>query len=189
MAAIDGGVCGFVDASGDPWLATNLPNFAGDASNRAQPCHYISFTQNHVIWLPLVAAVARVIGAERNQKQLPAKTLTSRAQIQTLEKIVQISRRIILQSEENPAKGPMLEKVHYLEEAKKNLQRRQQNLISCLGKRKLGQDVAQHHQGEVGNLSTSQAIVQVQGWSESTRGILPCRLKTVGRVYQDGYAD
>ena len=33
MAAIDGGVCGFIDASGDPWLAANLPNFAGNASN------------------------------------------------------------------------------------------------------------------------------------------------------------
>ena len=36
-------------------------------------------------------------------------------------------------------------------------------MISCLGRRKLAQDVVQQYQGEAGHLST-QAIVQVRGW-------------------------
>ena len=34
------------------------------STNKAEPCHYTYFVEHHVLWLPLVTAVARIIGAE-----------------------------------------------------------------------------------------------------------------------------
>ena len=42
-------------------------------TNRAEPCYYTYFVENHPLWLPLVTTIARIIGAEKNQDGLPTR--------------------------------------------------------------------------------------------------------------------
>lgn len=148
-------------------------------TDRAQPCHYIFFTQNHSVWLPLVAAISRIIGAEINQKELLARVPFHRTQIQTIDKIVQVSRRVISPLEASPEKAVALEKVRYLEEAKKNLQRKQQDMVTCLGKRKHGQDEVLDQEVVLRDLSISKMTTQDQCRADNNEdGTLPLRMKT-----------
>jgi hypothetical protein len=147
-------------------------------TDKAQPCHYIFFAEQHSCWLPLVAAIARIIGAETNQKQSLARTSSRGSQVRTLDKIVQMSRRVLSQSEESLEKKTALEKIRYLDEAKKNLQRKQQNLDVCLGKRKYEQGEVLAQRREVRDIFTSQSVEQYQHDLENEEaGPLPWRLK------------
>ena len=102
------------------------------STDKAEPCHYTYFVKNHLLGLPLVTAVARVIGTER-QGQLPVKTQGPDHDLTVLQKIVQLALRALHYSEECNFKSRVQEKVQYLDAAMKS---RQRNQASRLGKRK-----------------------------------------------------
>ena len=146
-------------------------------TDKAQPCHYIFFTEQHSCWLPLVAAIARIIGAERNQKSHLARAPGHGSQIRTLDEILQVSRRVLSRSEESLEKKTALEKLRYLDEAKKSLQRKQQSLDDCLGKRKYEQDDDRAQSREIRDIYNSKSAEQYQRNLKNEEGPLPWRLK------------
>ena len=103
------------------------------STDKAEPCHYTYFVENHLLWLPLVTAVARVIGAERDQSKMSSKFQARGREFNATEKIVQTALRIMQQSDASQMKSRVREKVRRLDVAMRS---RQRIPASCLGKRK-----------------------------------------------------
>jgi len=60
-------------------------------SDKAQPSHSVWFTQQHPYCLPLVKAMARVIGAERQLGQTDGANPSDLADLQTIRAVVSLS--------------------------------------------------------------------------------------------------
>jgi hypothetical protein len=103
------------------------------STDKAEPCHYTYFVENHLLWLPLVTAVARVIGAERDQSKMSMKLQAEVRDFSIIQKIVKIALRVIHQSDDSYIKARAREKVQSLDATMRS---RQQIQASCLGKRK-----------------------------------------------------
>lgn len=103
------------------------------STDKAELCHYTYFVENHPLWIPLVTAVARVIGAEKNQKEMPLKTGARSHDLQVIQKIIQMSLRVVSRAEEIPAKTRAREKIRLLQSY---LRSKEQGSDSSLGKRK-----------------------------------------------------
>ena len=127
------------------------------STDKAEPCHYTYFVENHLLWLPLVTAVARVIGAERHQSQLPMKIQGQGRDLNVLQRIVQLALRALHHLEECDFKSRVQEKVRYLDAAMKS---RQQIQASCLGKRKDREEDGLSFGTELGGPSYPATVVQ-----------------------------
>ena len=106
-------------------------------TDNAEPCYYTYSVENHLQWLPLVTAVTRVIGAQRNQSKMSMKLQAQGRDFNILQKIVQIALRVIHQSKECCIKSRARENVRFLGATMRS---RQQIHASCLGKRDDGEE-------------------------------------------------
>ena len=102
-------------------------------TERAKPSHYTYFVENHALWVPLVTAVARVIGAERDQKEKSMKVRAQRHDSHVVQNIVQTSRRIICGAGDCDS---TIKARRMLELLEATVRSRQALRKSCLGKRK-----------------------------------------------------
>ncbi len=64
-------------------------------TDQAQPCHSVWFTKHHLAYLPLVKAMARVIGAERDLVGGGVWTATQLADLQSINKILSVTTQIV----------------------------------------------------------------------------------------------
>ena len=109
------------------------------STDKAEPCHYTYFVEYHPLWVPLVTAVARVIGAERHQKETSMKSRARSHDFQVVQKIIQTSLRVISRAEENSVKTGALEKIQLLQSS---LRSKEQARDSSLGKRKSTEELS-----------------------------------------------
>ena len=64
-------------------------------TDQAKPCHSVWFTKHHLLCLPLVKAMARVIGAERDLVGGGVWTATQLADLQSINKILSVTSQIV----------------------------------------------------------------------------------------------
>lgn len=141
-------------------------------TDKAEPCHYTHFVENNPLWVPLVTAVARVIGAERNQKETLMKPPPQRHELQVLRSIVQVSMQIISQADEDSTRARALEKTRFLEAAMKRLQSEQRHQEGCLGKRKRRQEEGLDEHEEFGDSFVPESSTHVQRRLDVSRDTL-----------------
>jgi len=91
-------------------------------TNLAEPAHSVWFTQRHLPWLPLVKAVARVIGVETHAVGGHENTNPEEwAELQTLGKVISVASQIMQKS---PQQGQQKKAVNNI--LQQLIQRRQQ---------------------------------------------------------------
>ena len=127
------------------------------STDQAEPCHYTYFVENHLLWLPLVTAVARVIGAERDQNKMSMKLQDHDRDFNTTQKIVQTALRVIRQSDDSHIRSRVREKVRYLDAT---MASRQRIRVTCLGKRKDRDEDRLSFGAELGTSDGSRTAVQ-----------------------------
>ena len=71
-------------------------------TDKAQPGHSVWFTKHHLVFLPLVKAMARVIGAERNLVGGGVWTATQLADLETINKLFYVTGQIVSGCASNP---------------------------------------------------------------------------------------
>lgn len=64
-------------------------------TDKAQPGHSVWFTKHHLVYLPLVKAMARVIGAERNLHGGGVWTATQLADLESINKLLYVTGQIV----------------------------------------------------------------------------------------------
>ncbi len=64
-------------------------------TDKAQPCHSVWFTKHHPVHIPLVKAMARIIGAERDLVGGGVWTATQLADLQSINKILSIIAQFV----------------------------------------------------------------------------------------------
>lgn len=101
--------------------------------NGAEPCHYTYFVGKHPLWVPLVTAVGRVVGAERDHPRISTTLEAYKQDFQTVQKIVQLSLLVIGRAEEGQNKTRAQEKLRLFQSYMRS---RKQTSEKTLGKRK-----------------------------------------------------
>ena len=71
-------------------------------TDQAQPCHSVWFTKNHLSHLPLVKAMARVIGSERELIGGGILTAIQLADLQSINKILSVAGQVVNRSASEP---------------------------------------------------------------------------------------
>ena len=127
------------------------------STERAEPCHYTHFTENHPLWVPLVTAVARVIGAERHQQETSTKLKAYSHDFQLVQKIVQSSLQVVSRAEDGPTKIRVQEKVRFLQSC---IRSKEQASGKTLGKRKHREEELFDSGEEPRTPDRSRAVVQ-----------------------------
>ena len=123
-------------------------------TDKAEPCHYTYFAEHYVLWLPLVTAIARVIGSEINLSKMPVKLQARGRDLQTIQKIVQSTLRVVSQSDDFHSKARVREKVDFLYAT----MRAKQMQASSLGKRKDREEDRLGFGAELGSSYHSQTV-------------------------------
>jgi hypothetical protein len=139
------------------------------STDKAEPCHYTYLAEHHVLWLPLVTAVARVIGAEMSLSKMSVKFQSQGRDSEMVQKIVQTALRVISRSDDCRNKARVREKVHSFDATVRS----KQIQASCLGKRK---DREEHRLGFGAEPGISQK--DALGTSGLGRTRSPCMEKT-----------
>ena len=109
-------------------------------TDKAEPCHYTYFVQTHSPSLPLVKAIARVIGAEKNEAERQTNFRPQSYNYITLQSIVCKSRQILHNADETPMRSEVIAKIQFLEAAMKRMQSAHEDRFNFLGKRKQRDD-------------------------------------------------
>ena len=104
------------------------------ATDKAEPAHTVWFAEEHSMWLPLVKAIARLAGAERN-KLAKTEGSTEMIELRTLRRIVRTWIPIIQQLSDGRLEKLASEQTSILQKEIKALQRRM-SVAKCLGKRR-----------------------------------------------------
>ena len=144
------------------------------STDNAEPCHYTYFVEKHPLLMPLVTAVARVIGAEKDQSKMSLKLQAHVRDFNATEKIVQTALRIIHQSDDSHITSRVREKVRCLDATMRS---RQRTRASCLGKRKDRDEDRLSFGAELGPLNCSPTSVQDMLGLGETRDSLVWRPK------------
>ena len=71
-------------------------------TDQAQPGHSVWFTKHHLVYLPLVKAMVRVIGVERDLVGGGTWTATQLADLQSINKILSVTTQIVNGRASNP---------------------------------------------------------------------------------------
>lgn len=103
------------------------------STDQAAPCHAVWFTQEHLAWLPLVKAMARIIGAEKSGSE-------DLAQLETLNKIIRTAVPIVQRSGKGPVRKSANANVLLLNQTRSDLRRRM-DVAERTGKRKREEDI------------------------------------------------
>jgi len=110
-------------------------------TDRAQPCHAVWFAQEQPLWLPLVQAISRIIGAEGDAAGGRVRSSLEHSEdCETLAKVVKITLPILRRSEDGEMRTVVNRQISFLNQKMISLQRKAEDSTRT-GKRKRHQDI------------------------------------------------